>query len=476
MPITTRGVCSAAACFATVAAMLVCALPGGLLNHIRGGWFTIPQILGDGDFSHDLALRLIFAVPTGAMLVLYWPTSRPSACAALTLLGAIVALWTMLSLFTGWGSYFSMGTNPDEYEGRVGAYDWLLGSAQPSWAQQRYRRWIRDAAGMALRGLQQTALPGFALYLFSGSLAPATPPVAPATGAHSGSGRNSAPGWAAASAQRWLRAAAVSYALSGVGMAAVYELGQDAPLGGIPAFAGGIPTAELAWGWYTWASLCLPLAVLLTLGSAAAPLSSTAPTPAQVRSTEALPAGRPVSFLHAVPAGWVLSAAGSFLTFCCCGCRSGRNHGDGDLALSEGDSAGGVESAEEVLCPCLPLPAPAGDGASNCSCCSSGGCGRSSSRSSSRSSTGRARVSATDMLLQRAEAGSPDAGAAGRGKGAHSGGLGVWAAGTGRHSEDGDGAGVGASTGAPFGTADERGGCSGCVAGQCVRVGCTIGT
>lgn len=188
---------------ATVVAVLGAAFGGGLLNRIRGGWTELPQFPSDDNFSHDLVARLVFGLPTGAILLVFGAGRKRLVVPAL-----VTAVWTTLSLFVGWGTYMAIGRNPMAYTSRAGVFDWLIGAPAQDWDYTR--RWVRDMTGMSLRGCLQTTVPGFVLYLYGyGSL----------------------------------------YAFWGIAMGTIYELGWDIPFNpsSLPNFVQGTPLAEFLW-------------------------------------------------------------------------------------------------------------------------------------------------------------------------------------------------------------------------------------
>lgn len=283
---------------------IICfAVVGGVFCHIGGGWLAVPEIPGDNYFTHDLVLRLIFSLPTGIVVLSYSRPAAPSSCISRAVLTASLCIWGLLSLYTGWDSYFSLGNEAVGTQVRTGVFDWLVGAPQVASADNMRQRWLRDAAGMALRGIEQTALPGFLIAVFSASL--------------SGSSKNSG---------LRMTAAAVAYTLSGAVMALVYEVGQlpSADPEGSTAWLGpfqpGIPLSELLWGTWTWLAL---VAVFGAFASAGAE-------------------GIGANGCDALPFGCLIRSLAQ--SRCCC-CRSGESE----------SSAIGDPVREAVLCPCLPM-------------------------------------------------------------------------------------------------------------------------
>jgi hypothetical protein len=197
---------------------------GGLLNRIRGGWQTVPQIPSDDDFTHDLFIRIIFGFGTAVFFFLFGGCRKVLVIPAL-----VIALSTTLSLFVGWGTYFDMGRNPNGYLSRTGVFDWLVDVPRQNWDYTR--RWIRDATGMALRGLLQSVPPGYVLYLYGfGPL----------------------------------------YLVFGVAMAFIYEIAEDIPYKGDPDFSQGTPLAELLWVSTHLSRCCIKLRLMNALCRAGA--------------------------------------------------------------------------------------------------------------------------------------------------------------------------------------------------------------
>ena len=46
------------------------------------------------------------------------------------LLSIIVTILTAFSFYVGWGAYFAIGNNPNEYTARWGVFDWFVGRDQ----------------------------------------------------------------------------------------------------------------------------------------------------------------------------------------------------------------------------------------------------------------------------------------------------------------------------------------------------------
>lgn len=109
-------------------------LIGGLTNRIRGGLFHLPSTtLG----------RLIHSIPFAIMLGLifnsWWVFS-------------LSAIGLFLGLLNGWGTFMDMGRtiSTKDITDDPPIY-WIVGeedNTRPFW-----KRWIRDACGMALRGI-----------------------------------------------------------------------------------------------------------------------------------------------------------------------------------------------------------------------------------------------------------------------------------------------------------------------------------
>jgi hypothetical protein len=227
-----------------VEVVLLVALPlcGGLLNHIRGGWTPpgetpLPVVQPDGVFTHLLVERLVWALPTGAVVFLAAARRRGVVPALVPALA--VALWSLLSLYVGWGTYLAVGRNPQSYFARPGVFDWLVGKGSDVFDLDR--RWAREACAMSLRGMTQTLVPGLVLLAY-------------------GFGP--------------------SYLLSGSLMGFIYTLANavSEPGGGRessqPEFAPGTPLAEVLWGAWTWlvlAASCLALKVPVPRVAAALP-------------------------------------------------------------------------------------------------------------------------------------------------------------------------------------------------------------
>ena len=189
--------------------ILVCVLPvvGGFLNRIRGGWTPtvltwLPEV-----FSHtDTCRRLFFAIPTGILVGIL--TRKPK-------LVMLSMIWLYIGAWVGWGCYMSIGHSPGDYASREGVFDWLL-NRQLSENWQFWRRWRREIVGMSLRGLLWTyplglyfmnTLGGYRTFLF---------------------------------------------ALGGLMMGNVYNIGWLVPFHGDGNFAQGTALSEFLWGFTMW--------------------------------------------------------------------------------------------------------------------------------------------------------------------------------------------------------------------------------
>ena len=84
--------------------------------------------------------------------------------------GAIVTFMVYLGFFVGWGVYYSIGRNEDDYTSRPGVFDYLIGKECEGWPFSR--RWLLEYTGMSLRGLVQTVPVGYVLGLSVGGLGP----------------------------------------------------------------------------------------------------------------------------------------------------------------------------------------------------------------------------------------------------------------------------------------------------------------
>lgn len=136
----------------------VVAILGAFLNRIRGGYLGPLPDVPSSILLHNSLARALFAVPLGAAVFL--AVRRRHAL----VLAIAVSLFTLLSLYVGWGAYFSMGRGDVGSEPRAGLFDAVLGSVQPQWSF--WQRWTRDMAGMGLRGLVHTAVPGTLFYFY----------------------------------------------------------------------------------------------------------------------------------------------------------------------------------------------------------------------------------------------------------------------------------------------------------------------
>lgn len=150
---------------AAVLATLAAPILGGWLNRLRGGcctyWPHIPPSFNEPDggnvITHDGPQRLIMSGGTGlAVAVAVGRAGKGS----LVVLLFVVA--TFFSFLVGWGSYFSMGRS-NEYKGRVGAFDWLVGNPAEDWDFDRL--YARDMVALSLRGALETIPTGLLLLL-----------------------------------------------------------------------------------------------------------------------------------------------------------------------------------------------------------------------------------------------------------------------------------------------------------------------
>ena len=119
-------------------------LLGALLNRIRGGFLLdLPKAARLGLLGLACALFVETPLDPG------WADS------ALRLLAGVLfgAMWVF-----GWGSYMDLGRNPRGYLDDVECLDWLVGREEEGGGF--VNRWIRDAAGMTLRGMMITVPAG----------------------------------------------------------------------------------------------------------------------------------------------------------------------------------------------------------------------------------------------------------------------------------------------------------------------------
>jgi len=112
----------------------------------------------------------------------------------------------------------SIGRNPNEYQSRIGVFDWMIGHQCQGWDFTRL--WTHDWVGMSLRGFIQTSSVGFLLFCF-------------------GYG--------------------IEYLFAGFGMGFVYNLSFLIP-STAQNFERGIPIAELIWGFWSWYVLLMSIA------------------------------------------------------------------------------------------------------------------------------------------------------------------------------------------------------------------------
>ena len=188
-----------ASCGWVVLLLLMLALPivGGVFNRIRGGW----RPLGTAGWmeDHSLSRLATVGVPNGVLV---------GAASGNPLLGVHFGIFSFLGALPGWGCYFGMAfgdsvghpndcaADPDRY----GMFDWLVGKAHPpthdapphddamaavslghtldgsagdgsgegggSFAAVPWpfwKRYLRDFAGMGLRGLIWLLPPGLGM-------------------------------------------------------------------------------------------------------------------------------------------------------------------------------------------------------------------------------------------------------------------------------------------------------------------------
>jgi hypothetical protein len=183
--------------FVLLIAMLLLPFVGGVFNRIRGGWRPLgsPSWMED----HSLSRLATVGVPNGVVV---------GALSGNALLGAHFGIFSFLGALPGWGCYFAMAfddsfSHPDDCAAtpdRYGMFDWLLGKAHPPTHgtphhhnlthTQRgqvvaladpldasgsggggfdaipwpfWKRYLRDFAGMGLRGLAWLLPPGLGL-------------------------------------------------------------------------------------------------------------------------------------------------------------------------------------------------------------------------------------------------------------------------------------------------------------------------
>lgn len=135
----------------------ISSLVGAFLNRVRGGFgLDLPKWVRLG------ALGVAFA------LLAYTPLTWGWADAGLRVLAGI--LFGVMWVF-GWGSYTDLGRNELGYLDDVECMDWLVGREQEDWGF--ISRWVRDAAGLMLRGMMITAPAGLLTlngdFVFSGA-------------------------------------------------------------------------------------------------------------------------------------------------------------------------------------------------------------------------------------------------------------------------------------------------------------------
>eukprot|EP00055_Hartaetosiga_balthica_P005409 m.15830 g.15830 ORF g.15830 m.15830 type:complete len:406 (+) comp4529_c1_seq1:103-1320(+) len=151
---------------ADVLFILFLSVGGGVFNHMRGedggmlsgkAWTGSCENPDDYDclgyWLDHMYTRLLMALPTGALVHLITRDAK---------LSLVFTFLTFASIFIGWGTYFSLGYDEEGYNSRSGFLDWMLGRELQGWDWNR--RWIRDFAGMGVRGLLWTLPAGHFLY------------------------------------------------------------------------------------------------------------------------------------------------------------------------------------------------------------------------------------------------------------------------------------------------------------------------
>ena len=123
--------------FVQFVVIIFCCIGGGLLNHIRGGWLAnnFPLVPPDDAFTHLLLPRLIWSVPLGVYSFLLI-RKKHAVIPSITLF-----LFSLFSLYIGWGTYLAIGHNKDSYQSRPGVFDGILGPSYQPWDYSR--RFIR---------------------------------------------------------------------------------------------------------------------------------------------------------------------------------------------------------------------------------------------------------------------------------------------------------------------------------------------
>eukprot|EP00042_Codosiga_hollandica_P045095 m.453479 g.453479 ORF g.453479 m.453479 type:complete len:220 (-) comp56936_c0_seq7:3144-3803(-) len=137
-------------CFGRLVQLLALAVVGGMLNRARGGWLDLSSL---SYASQHVLPRAVVGLTSGSLVGLL---SRNS------LLGIVIGITMWASIYVGWGAYMSVGHSTSDYTSRTGCFDWLLGRDEESW--DFTRRWVREFAGMSLRGLMWTAPGGYIMY------------------------------------------------------------------------------------------------------------------------------------------------------------------------------------------------------------------------------------------------------------------------------------------------------------------------
>jgi hypothetical protein len=187
---------------------------------MRGGWHPDgsnaqwPHFWNsnDGNWTHDgFQYWILWGLPLGTFAAC---ASQGKQCLFIFLL---ISLSSGFGIYVGWQNYFTIGRDVDS-SSPSGAFDWLIGRAQPDWIQSR--KFLHDLCGMTLRGLVQTAPSGLFLFM---------------NGFH------------------W------TYLGSGLFMGLVYNLGFSITFDSVNFSAPGAPMAEFLWGSFTVLALVLPI-------------------------------------------------------------------------------------------------------------------------------------------------------------------------------------------------------------------------
>lgn len=122
-------------------ALLVLSSGGGFLLRLANGWLDLPQFFGESVLGYYGFQRLLFAAPTGLLVLL----------ATRRLHGLVLALLLSASLY--FSLYVNWGTVRDTTGAQVasGVFDWLVGTEDVAWPL--WRRWLREFTELNLRGL-----------------------------------------------------------------------------------------------------------------------------------------------------------------------------------------------------------------------------------------------------------------------------------------------------------------------------------